>query len=128
MVLAVQHNSRPSAQSSTGSSRRSKLAWTMVQTGIVTACLTMLASACSPGPSDDNNLAAAYAEILVVQTIHRNDTVTGRQKADSVATTFGYDDVDDVLAQIKALTEEPERLRPVLDSAQRILEEIRTPK
>ena len=55
----------------------------------------MLVFSCGPSPSDDNTLAAAYAEILIVQAIHRNDTVSDLSPLAKLTNLRGLDANDD---------------------------------
>ncbi|MBS1913133.1 MAG: hypothetical protein JST22_14185 [Bacteroidetes bacterium] len=85
-------------------------------------------SACSHTPSDADRqtIASAYAETMITKNIYRHDSVRMVKAMDSVARSFGFDDQHDLMQNIVDLSDDPESLRKMLDSAQKRLERAQT--
>ncbi|HVZ40197.1 MAG TPA: hypothetical protein VHI13_13040 [Candidatus Kapabacteria bacterium] len=87
-------------------------------------CIGTTCAACSHTTSDTERqtIASAYAEIMITKNIYRHDSVRMVKAMDSVARSFGFDDRHDLMQNIVDLSDEPENLRKMLDSAQKLLE------
>lgn len=83
---------------------------------------TLLGACSESSVKPSEHLADAYAEILIANTIYRDDSVRRAVVLDSIAANFGFTGQKEVLSEIHDMTLNPDILRKVLDSTQNRLQ------
>jgi len=91
---------------------------------ILLAAIALSGCSTKMSEKDRANVSVAYAEMLLVKNMYRYDSVHAARAADSVVRHYGYGGEQELMKKIKDLTNDPESLRLVLDSAQHRLEKI----
>lgn len=76
--------------------------------------------------SERNQLATAYVEVMIARNMFRSDSSAMHRAMDSVSRAYGFDNESDLRSAISKLSEEPENLRKMFDTAQRRLESIQS--
>ncbi len=69
-------------------------------------------------------VATAYADILLAESMNAADSVAAGKAVDSILAHHGFADREELNADMKRATEQPEMIRSILDSAQRRLQRI----
>lgn len=87
--------------------------------------LLFLLSCSNTMPEDERqNIANAYAEMLLTRNLFQGDSIRAASAVDSTLERYGFGSEMELMGKIKELTEDPESLRAMLDSAQKRLERI----
>jgi len=85
----------------------------------------LLLSCSSTMPEDERqNIAVAYAEMLLTRNLFQGDSALAARAVDSTLERYGFDSEMELMGKMKELADDPEGLRAMLDSAQKRLERI----
>lgn len=71
---------------------------------------------------EQQKIAKAYAEMLIVKNMVTGDSASAQRSVDSVVQAYGFADEEELQKKLRDLTSNPDQLRQTLDSAQRIME------
>ena len=87
---------------------------------------SLLLQSCTTKISEQErqNIAVAYAEMLIVKNMYRADSLKGAKMADSVVRHYGFDGEGELMGKIKDLGHDQDALRAMIDSAQKRLERV----
>ncbi len=83
-------------------------------------------SGCQQAPSQEeiDTLATAYADVLFVQQLTREDSSAIRASVDSVLKRYGYVDKAKFSTRLKEVGHNPEVMRKIFDSTQHRLQQV----
>ena len=90
---------------------------------LILSSLVML-EGCQESISEEERqqMAQAYAEMLIAKNMVSGDSAAARRAVDSVLKTHGFADEKDLMTTVQKLTTNPDQLREMLDSTQQLLE------
>jgi hypothetical protein len=90
----------------------------------------LMVGGCHSAPSDATikQLSAAYADFLIAKRFTTGDSIATVRSIDSVLKRYDFSTVQEMTDKIKAVGDDPDKLRQLFDSTQRRLESFQNGK
>ncbi|MEP7217529.1 MAG: hypothetical protein ABI876_01365 [Bacteroidota bacterium] len=90
----------------------------------------LVVSGCHSAPSDATikQLSAAYADFLIAKRRTAGDSIATARNIDSVLKRYNFSSIEEMTDKIKAVGDDPDKLRQLFDSTQRRLESFQNGK
>ncbi|MEO5928820.1 MAG: hypothetical protein ABIR47_02700 [Candidatus Kapaibacterium sp.] len=94
------------------------------------AILALIVSGCHSAPSDATikQLSAVYADFLIAKRLNAGDSIATAKNIDSVLKRYDFSSIQEMTDKIKAVGDDPDKLRQLFDSTQRRLESFQNGK